>query len=176
MSRQHRNQTSRPKRLAEYHLALLKHIKECRQRGEEVDFKKDESLRKILREQSGAHVHHTAHKRIDCDKNDPLRDILPESAVCGGGTDMSVFRIDNMHWAVRLWPEIYLSRIMDAIDDMERTWRNLSPSVLPTTTNSKEALDRLARDEEEAIVASLLDPSGSGGRSTIHYGDARPLY
>lgn len=170
-----RNQKSRPERLAQHHLAFLDYVKDCEERGVDPDFESDESMRFILRDQSGSHVHHAVKKDNGCDAGDPLRHLLPHSTICGAGSDLSVFRSDTNHLAVRLWPEQYLAGIMDEIDAMERAWHELRPDPSPPR-DAKALVRDQARREEAAVLEELMSPTGSGTRNTIAFGPKRPLY
>lgn len=181
MSRQNqRTQKSRPERLAQHHLAFLAYIEDCRKNGREVDFSSDESMRFILRDQSGSYIHHTPQKHNDCDTDDPLKHILKDSTICGAGTDLSVFRNDTMHFSVRLWIELYLTPIMDEIDNMEREWNLLTPYSNTEGAQSEGRLQshlrELKRQERDRVFEDLVSPTGGGNRIAATYGPPRPLF
>jgi hypothetical protein len=185
-----RNQKSRPERLAQHHLAYLNYIKDCEERGEPVDFESDECMRFILRVQSGSYVHHRPQTRNQCDANDPLRHILKDSTICGDGTDLTVFRVDPKHLAVRLWIDQHLAPIMDELDAMEREWHqqqqqhrrqgepNASSGSSSSTNIDAHVKDMIER-EEVAAFDNLTSPTGISNRPSSSSYDpqmTRPLY
>lgn len=122
---------SRPAHLAQFHLSIRNYTDQCEREGRAPDFTDPDAVRQIVQDQSGSSTHHASKTHNNCDETDPLRHILPESSLCGGGTEPTVFRPDAAHYGVRMWPELFLSDMLQSLREMRRDWQDEMDPPLP---------------------------------------------
>ena len=146
---------SRPAHLAQFHLSIRNYTEQCEREGRAPDFADPDAVRQIVQDQSGSSTHHAPHAANQSDASDPLAHILPESSLCGGGTEPTVFRPDTAHYGVRMWPELFLADILDRVRAMHRDWERGGEAPRP--------------DPLEDLCAPV-------GRSKAKYAEARPLW
>lgn len=149
---------SRPASLAQMHLAVLKHMERCRESGTQLGFDPD-AVRTILQDQSGSKANHAPRARNPCEERDPLRHILSASTACGAGSDPSVFRPDDQHFGVRMYPELRLAPFLSELEALQRAWQGTHESA----------------PESDEMLAHLRAPSGSAHHPARH-APARPLW